>query len=316
MLGDVTTGVVRTIDTGGLPPSMLDAISDAGGLWYAGDYYAKPDVILRTAREAGVRALRVDARDLSWLSDLPDLEFLHVRTDGRPPLDPIRDLRRLRALTVEVGAVRGTIDLEVHKHLRWLKIKLSGKGGAANLPGVLAGHPGITHLRLSEVPFADLAELATAFPSLTFLEVHGADQLKKLGDVSAWRRTLRGLGFIFPLQLRTLEGIEVLDLLEYLGISFGTLGRIDSLTSVGSLRYLQLVATYPSLVPLSGHPRIKMARLAMPTDGILDPLRTLPSLVALSGEKWIGRPVDRMPLLEDLAPDHPLCVEWQRSTAG
>jgi hypothetical protein len=131
MLGDVTKGVVRAGDTGGLPPSMLDAIADAGGLWYAGDYYVKPAVIVRTAREAGVRALRVDARDLSWLGELPELEFLHVRTDGRPPLGPIGTLGGLRGLTIEVGALREAVDLRAQPHLRWLKMPLSGKGGAA-----------------------------------------------------------------------------------------------------------------------------------------------------------------------------------------
>ena len=317
MLGDPTRGVARTTDMGGLPTSMLDAIADAGGLWFAGDYYAKPDAIVRTAREHGVRALRADARDLSWLGELPELEYLHLRTDGRPPLDPIQSLGHLRGLTVEVGAVRGTLDLEAHPHLRWLKFELSGKGGAANLPGILGGHPGVTHLRLSEVPFVDLTDLAAAFPAVQFLALHGADRLRKLGDLRPWASTLGGLGFTFALRLRTLDGMESLERIEYVGLTYGTFAGLDILGGVDSLRYLQLVATYPSLTPFAGHEGLRMARTAMPKDEDLGPLRTLPSLVALGGEQWIGRPLEGVvPCLEDLPRDHPLQREWQRAVTG
>ena len=316
MLGDLTQGVVQTTDTGGLPPSMLDAIAGVGGLWHAGDYYARPEAIVRTAREHGVRALRVDAHELSWLGELPDVEFLHLRTDGRPPLDPVRDLGRLRGLTIEVGAVRGTLDLEAHPDLRWLKIQLSGKGGAANLPHVLAGHSNVEHLRLSEVPFADLTEVALAFPSVRFFEMHGADRLKNLGDLSPWRETLRGLVATFALRLRTLEGIQALGRIEYVGLTYGTLDQVDVFASVPSLRYLQLALKYPSLAPLAGHPGITMARVNMPKDGNLEPLRTWPSLIALGGEQWIGRPVEGIPMIEDLPRDDWLRVQWERAAHG
>ena len=316
MLGDLTQGVVQTTDTGGLPPSMLDAIAEVGGLWHAGDYYAKPEAIVRTAREHGVRALRVDARDLSWIRELPDLEFLHVRTDGRPPLDPVRELGHLRGLTIEVGAVRGTVDLGAHPDLRWLKITLSGKGGTANLPHILAGHPGVEHLRLSEVPFRDLTELATTFPSVRFFEVYGADRLKTLGDLGPWRETLRGFGATFALRLRTLEGIQALDRIEYVGLTYGTLDQIGVLARIPSLRYVQLVVTYPSLAPLAGHTGITMARVTTPADEDLAPLRSLPSLIALGGEQWIGRPVPGIPCLEDLPRDDRLRLEWQRAVNG
>ncbi len=86
----MSRGVQRTDDSAGLPASLLDAISAAGGLWSAGDYYAPAELIVRTAQDNGVRALRIDARDLSWITALPDLEFLHVRTDpiARPDSAP------------------------------------------------------------------------------------------------------------------------------------------------------------------------------------------------------------------------------------
>lgn len=309
-------GVEPTTDTGGLPPSMLNSIAQVGGLWRAGDSYAKPQLIVESARAHDVRALRVDARDLSWLAELPDITFLHVRTDGRPPLDPIRNLGRLRGLTIEVGAVRGRIDLEAHPELRWLNIKLSGKGGVANLPGILGGHPGVRHLRLSEVPFADLTALAAAFPSVEFLGIFGADRLRGLGDLGPWRETLLGFSATFASRLRTLDGIDALRRIEYVGMAYGTLDRITPLPDVESLRYLELLVHYPSLAPLANHRGIRMAKVIMPGDENLGALRTWPLLVALSGAQWIGHPVDGIPLIEELPHDDRLRHEWDRAAHG
>ena len=54
----------------------------------------------------------------------------------------------------------------------------------------------------------------------------------------------------------------------------------------------------------------------MPADENLEPLRSLPSLVALGGAHWIGRPVDGLPSLQDLPAGDSLRLEWQRSAAG
>ena len=48
--------------------------------------------------------------------------ILQIRTDGRPQLDPVRNLTRLRALIVEAGGLRGGIDLRAHPQLEWLKL--------------------------------------------------------------------------------------------------------------------------------------------------------------------------------------------------
>ena len=121
---------------------------------------------MATARTNGVRALRLDARDLGFLSDLPQLEFLELRSDGRANLDPVASLPNLRALLINHSALTGTISLDSHPRLEWLAIKLSGRGGRENLPGFLAGHPGIRHLRLSEVPFTALADQLAAVADL------------------------------------------------------------------------------------------------------------------------------------------------------
>jgi hypothetical protein len=54
----------------------------------------------------------------------------------------------------------------------------------------------------------------------------------------------------------------------------------------------------------------------MPNDENLDALRTWPSLIALGGEQWIGRPVEGLPMIEDLPADHQLRVQWQRAADG
>ncbi len=90
---------------------MLDAIEADGGLWAAGDWYTDPPDIVAQAKAAGAVALRLDCRDLAFLDELPDVRYLHVRTDGRPPLEPVASLRGLRALILEVGSLRGTLDL-------------------------------------------------------------------------------------------------------------------------------------------------------------------------------------------------------------
>ncbi len=312
----MSRGVERTDDSAGLPASLLDAISAAGGLWSAGDYYAPAELIVRTAQDNGVRALRIDARDLSWITALPDLEFLHVRTDGRPSLDPIQHLLRLRGLTIETGALRGMLDLAAHPDLEWLKLKLSGKGGAANLPGVMAGHPMIRHLQLSEVPFTELSGVAAAFPSVRFLGLFGADRLARLGDLGPWRDTLAGFSATFAMRLRSLEGLDRLDRIESVGLEFGTIDGLGPLAGRESLRYLQVTAAYPTLGPLTGHRGIRMATLAMPADGDLAPLRTWPSLAAMGGSQWIGHPIEGLPMLEELARDDDLRVEWRRAVHG
>jgi hypothetical protein len=74
---------------GGWPGSMLDRIAEiCGGIWRTGDHYAEPAAIVRRVREVGTSALNLDARELSFLADLPDLRFLRLATEGRPILMP------------------------------------------------------------------------------------------------------------------------------------------------------------------------------------------------------------------------------------
>jgi hypothetical protein len=310
--GDLAAGVARTTDGGGLAPALLDAIESAGGMWHAGDYYATPATIVSSARDKGVRALRVDARDLAFLRELPELEFLHIRSDGRPPLEPVVALPNLRALVIETGALRGKLDLSAHPGLEWLKVKVSGRGGTENLPVVLAGHPNVRDLRLSEVPFKDLTQLAAGFPAARYVRIFGGNRLRAVGDVSPWNDGLRGFGTVWA-PLRTVEELASMRALQYLSLSFARLAMTSTLRSMEGLRYLSLLGDIPSIKDLAGHPGLRIARLWKPADDDLDPLQTMPALAAVIGRPKDGRRTE-LPFLEELPPDHALRREWRNET--
>src|SRR5688500_8227780 len=87
-----------TRDTAGLPPSLIAAIEADGGLWWAGDAYTTADEVVETAHRVGARALRLDFRDLTLLERLPNVRYLHLRSDGRPRVDAVAALPELKAL--------------------------------------------------------------------------------------------------------------------------------------------------------------------------------------------------------------------------
>lgn len=309
----LAAGVIRTDDTS-FDASVRAEIDAAGGMWQAGDYYADPETIVSTAKANGVRALRLDARDLGFLPELTELEFLELRSDGRANLDPVATLPNLRALLISHSALKGKISLDSHPRLEWLAIRLSGRGGRENLPGFLAGHPGIRHLRLSEVPFAELADFADAFPSLVTLSIFGGERMRSVGDVRPWADGLERLWMTW-VPLRSFDGLEVLHRLRCFGASFTRVRTIAPLAELPSLAVLSILGTLPSLVPLSGKRGLRIARLTMPDDGNLAPLRTLPDLVALVGRKFLGEDVP-VPYLEDLPADDPRCREWIEATGS
>ena len=310
--GPLAAGVVQVEDEIGTDPALEALIRDAGGLWQAGDYYADSATIVETAHLNGVRALRLDARDLLLLRDLPELEILHLRSDGRPVLDPVATLPNLRGLIVELSALRGTIRLEAHPRLELLKMPLSGRGGRENLSGVLHGHPAVRHLRLGEVPLTSLDALAAGFPALRTLHIHGAERMRSVGAVEAWADALDRLWLTWA-PLRSFDGLEVLRSLRCFGSTFSRVRTIAPLAHLPALRTLSILGTLPSLVSLAGKAGLRIARLTMPDDGDLDPLGSWPDLVALVGRRWLG---DRAPVpyLEDLPATDPRRKEWFDAT--
>src|SRR3954452_14962361 len=251
----------------GLPPSLVDAIEADGGLWYAGDHYTEAASVVARAREVKAVALRLDFRDLSLLEELPSVRYLHLRSDGRPPLGPVAGLKKLRALILGVSAIRGGLDLTAFPQLRWLRGSLGGKGGEALRQSLTRGHPRLEHLSLTEVSARALDELVHGFPRLRHLRVHFADQLRPLGDLGPVARTLRGLDLDFP-GLRSLDGIGVLRKLEMLRLHGGKVTDLEPLAALRSLRYAEL-DTGPglaSLEPLRDQPKLRMVALSLVQD--------------------------------------------------
>ncbi|MBA3876727.1 MAG: hypothetical protein C0498_07295 [Anaerolinea sp.] len=299
-------------DTGGLPPSLLDAIEAEGGLWYASDYYTRPAEIVARAHEVGVAALRLDARDLSFLRELPQVKYLHLRSDGSPILDPVASLPDLRALIIEHKAQRGSLDLAALKELRWLRIGLGGKGGAAMLPAITAGLPRLEWLAVSETKVRTAAELVGNFPALRALWIGYADFMRQLGPLASSSPRLTTLG-LFMTGIRTLEGIDGLAQLRTLNVFTGQVVDLGPLRSLERLRYARLLLPrVPSIEPLRRHPSLRMLELAMASEPERAVLDSIPGLVAIGRGKNFEMPVP-WPNLHDLPPDDPLRLEWSRA---
>jgi len=300
----------------GLPPSLVEAIEADGGLWYAGDYYTDAASVVARAREVNARALRLDFRDLSLLEELPKVRYLHLRSDGRPSLEPVTRLAGLRALMLGVSALRGVLEVRGFPQLRWLSAPLGGRGGQEFQESLAGGHPRLEHLHLSRAPARTLADLVGAFPRLRYLRVYSSENLRALGDLRPLARTLRGLE-LFLTGIRSLEGIEVLSKLQAFVMYGGTVTDLQPLAALRSLRYAELESGpgVASLAPLRDHPRLRMLALGPVQDGDLSPLATMPELVAVGrGSRLVGEPP--WPDLAGLPRDHPLRREFARAVYG
>jgi hypothetical protein len=298
--------------SGGLPPSLIAAIEAEGGLWWASDGYTTPAEIVERAQEVGAVALRLDVRDLAFLEELPGIRYLHLRSDASPALDPLGALHGLRALIVENRAQRGSIDLTAFRDLRWLRVKLGGKGGAAMLPAITAGLPSVAWLAISETKARTAAELAGNFLALRALSIGFADFLRELGPLGASSPGLETLSLNMT-DIRTLSGIEDLAEIRTLNIFAGKADDLAPLRALERLRYARLMLPrVPSIEPLRGHPSLRVLELAMAGEPERDVLDSIPGLVAIARGKGFEQVVP-WPDLPTLPPDDPLRLEWFRA---
>jgi hypothetical protein len=303
-------------DTGGLPLPLLEAIEAEGGLWWASDYYTKPADVVARARDVGAVALRLDMRDLSLLEQLPAVRYLHLRSDGgRPPLAPIASLRHLRALILEVKALTGTVDLAAHPDLRWLRISLGGKGGAAMLPAMATGHQTLEWLAVAETRARTVAEVAAPFPGLRTLRVVNADHIRALGPLADAAPRLRRLE-VSVVGLRTIAGIEGAPELETLALESSPLTDLEPLRALRRLRYVRLFAPRAeSIESLRGHPAIRMLELILAGEPDRSVLDSMPGLVAIGRGRRFEAPAP-WPDVYKLQHDDPLWQEWSRMRRG
>ncbi|MEA2546613.1 MAG: hypothetical protein QOI09_1886 [Chloroflexota bacterium] len=299
-----------------LPASLFDAIDAAGGgIWWAGDHYADGATIVRRAREVATRALVLDARDLSFLAQLPEVRYLYLRSDGRPVLDPVAALTELEALLLGVGAIRGELDVFSLPRLRWLRLSLGGKGGRAVADRFAAGHDKLEWLSIQEVPFRTIADAAPAFSRLRHLRLFFADHLRGPGDLSSLAPTLRGLQ-LYLTGIRTLAGLEILDGLDALSVVGGKKIDLAPVGAMPSLRYLQAeTGDGVSLEPLRNHPGLRMVSFSKVNDPDLSILDTLRNLVAVGRGPRLEDPT-RWPDITSGGVDPLLAREWRRAIGG
>jgi hypothetical protein len=216
-------------------PDDLEAEAGAGGgFWFGGSYYHSEAQVLDGAREHGVRSLRLGFSDVAFLRDLPGLQHLWLHSDGWTDVTPVADLTGLRALLLDVRSVRGELDPFALEDLRWFKAGLGGKGGAMLRPALDRGHPRLRFLGVRETTARTVAELVAGFPALEEVRVHYADRLRSLGDLAPVAATLRRMTLDMT-QLRSLEGIEVLEHLEELVIRAGPLTDLTPLERLPAL---------------------------------------------------------------------------------
>ena len=299
-------------EASGLPWSLLDAIEADGGLWAAGDWYTDPSDIVAQAKAAGAVALRLDCRDLAFLDELPDVRYLHVRTDGRPPLEPIASLRGLRALILEVGSLRGTLDLAgvSRAPVAEDQPRRQGRRGDAADDGRRAPAPrmAVRDRVTGEARRRDHGAVPgppARSGSTTPTASAGSDR---------WRRRQAGLRNldVDVVGLRTLDGIEGVPGLEALGVWSSPIVDIGPIRALRELRGLRLwTPRLTSIEPLRGLPRLRFLDVIVdgePDRSILD---SLPALAAIQRRRELDAPLPWADL-RTLDQADPLRREWDR----
>lgn len=290
---------------GAWPGSLLDRIAEVGGgIWRTGDHYAEPATIVRRVREVGTSALALDARDLAFLVELPDLRFLRLATDGKPVLDPLAHLVRLEGLLLEVGGARGTFDPLDLPRLRWLRTSLGGTLGAVVAKRLLTGHDQLEWLGLTEVPFRSAGDLVAHLPRLRHLRLNFADHLRSLGDLGPVAASLRGLELELT-GITTIAGLEVARELELFSL-LGSNVDLGPLAQLHGLRYAAIQSAGIDLEPLRGHPGLRMLWLRDLGPDARAVLETMPNLVAVGA----GGPAMTMPWADLTDKGEPLREEW------
>ena len=303
-----------TAHAAGLPPSLIATMESEGGLWWASDAYTSADEVVETARRVNAVALRLDFRDLRLLEELSGIRYLHVHSDGRPSLDPVATLTGLRALILGSSALRGDLNPVGFPDLRWLRVGLGGKGGAAALLAIQRGHAGLEWLDVNETNGRSATDVCAGFPNLRVLHIGHADHLRDLCGLAAAAPKLEKVGLALT-QIRTLDGISALGRLETLEILGGRVRDLAPLRSLHRLRYARLeMLDLESIEPLRDHPALRIVAFAeqqVPDNSVLASIRGLKAVWRGNG---FARPVS-WPELGEISADDPLRVEWARAMA-
>lgn len=281
-------------------PSHRDEI-EAGGRWVAfGD--PDPDDLVAEIRARNVRSLVTFQRDLGFLRQVPQLEFLVVSSNPRD-VSPIQELPNLRRLMFS-GTWHGTLDFRSLPNLDSFVVNECPKDGGG-LDGLFAGHPRLERLSIARSRLADLRPIAAL--SLRALGLSGG--LTSLAGIEAQAEHLERLDLDGMPDLPSLDGIGVLKKLEVLAIEgLRHVTTIDWVQGLPSLRLLDIsdLKGVETLRPLAGHPNLEYVTFGRVKDLDLEPLDHLPKLrLMLTGNYRWNRPLSDLPQVGAVPIDHP-----------
>jgi len=289
------------------------AEAEVGG-WYGCLPSTPPDEIVSACREAGVRALSVRPRNIEFLRELPELEFVSV--DPSVDIEPVHALPHLRGLSFG-GTWFGRLDFGRLPSLEWFFVAEAPANGG--LETLYAGHSRIRSVRIGQSRVENLEPFG-ALPALERLELFVTRALRSLEGASALAPSLTGLELHTCPGLTSLDGIEALQDLQFLSLnSCKQITDLSPLAQLPQLRFLDALqlGRIESLAPLAGHPSLEAIRFPRPDDKDLSPLETMPNLKAIGypGGKLKGHPAGPVSFI-DQPYDDPFIVEMNRLRAG
>jgi len=188
-----------------------------------------------------VRRLNVLDRgitDLEPIGRLRDsLQALSVQAAPNAELD-LGDLPDLRSVAGEWDLISGTLG-----RLDALQSVITWRFDEADLRA-FRDHLGLTKLVVKEAPFLETLAGVEDLHRLTVLQVIVARELVDISAVTELGASLRELEFEGSPEISSLDGVEQLIGLTFLGI--GDCGRIDSLGPVGALANLEALHAWGS----------------------------------------------------------------------
>ncbi len=272
---------------------------EVGGEWIA-DRAAAPAEIVSEARALGVRALSFAGKDLSFLPELPELEFLSLSDCG--DVAPAMSLPRLRGFSVV--SWEGSLDASAWPDLERFAGSEPPRGGGG--VDTVYAHPQVRVLALGRFGEPDLTSITA--PRLRQLHLSGS----KLESLRGIER-LTGLEVLVLSRvpkLASLAGVETLPSLEILALDGARQVTIlEHVAQTPALRFLDIADQrgIESLAPLAGHPTLEFVTFQRTDDMSLQALFDLPRLRAVIGyltSKW-DRDLNELPNLTALPDDHP-----------